>query len=54
MRAIKKSNPYQSFDCMPAFRESGDQVPMHPDDYTAHRAWVTARWMTECCPEKGS
>jgi hypothetical protein len=49
---MKKSNSYLSFDCMRGFRESGDREPMHPDDYSAHLAWVTARRVTERCPTK--
>lgn len=48
MKRAKMSNPYQSFDCMRGFRNSAGPEPMHPDDYSAHRAWVIARRSREC------
>ncbi|MDD1694969.1 MAG: hypothetical protein LUQ71_09620 [Methanoregula sp.] len=43
MKSTKKNNSYQSFDCMRAFRDSIEPEAMHPDDYSAHRAWVAAK-----------
>lgn len=43
MKVTKRTNPYQSFDCMRAFRDSAEPESMHPDDYSAHYAWVAAK-----------
>lgn len=41
-----------SFDCMPASIEPFEKQPMHPDDFTAHLAWVTAKQFHEFFHEK--
>jgi hypothetical protein len=54
MKAARKNNSYQSFDCMRAFRDSAGPEPMHPDDYSAHRKWVAAKRCHECSFGKAS
>jgi hypothetical protein len=54
MKVAKKNNSYQSFDCMRAFQDSVEAEPMHPDDYSAHRAWIAAKRYHELCTGKVS
>jgi hypothetical protein len=52
MKVAKKNNSYQSFDCMRAFQDSAEPEAMHPDDYSAHREWVTAKRSRDLCTGK--
>lgn len=54
MKAAKKNNSYQSFDCMRAFQDSAEPEAMHPDDYSAHREWVAAKRFRDLCTGKSS
>jgi len=47
MLVIRRKNTGRSFTMARAPEEFSEQEPMHPDDYRAHLAWVTARRLQE-------
>lgn len=47
MQVIRRKNTGCSFTMATAPEEFSEKEPMHPDDYKAHLAWVTARRVQE-------
>ena len=57
MQSIEQTHNSDSLYGMQPAGESVEQVPMHPDDFKAHLAWVIAKRfhelvMNETCAEK--
>jgi hypothetical protein len=47
MQVIRRKNTGHSFTRVRVSEKFSEQEPMHPDDYQAHLAWVTARRVHE-------
>ena len=43
MQIIQERKNQNSVDSMQGFGEYIEKKPMHPDDFKAHHAWVTAK-----------
>jgi hypothetical protein len=52
MQCIRISKNQNSFDGIHVSGECIEKEPMHPDDFEAHLAWVTAKRFHELVLEK--
>ena len=52
MQIIQERKNQKSVDVMQGFDEYIEKKPMHPDDFKAHLAWVTAKRFHDIVPER--
>ena len=52
MQFIQEQENQKSLNGKQAFEDGIEKKPMHPDDFSAHLAWVTAKRFHELVLEK--